>query len=83
MQCIGVAGVDRNKSWKSPWTFRYTFNIGFSTGEVLIQVLLELCNRVLDRLRMPVELALISGLVIFREQADIMNCGCYLNVRFP
>ena len=37
----------------------------------------EICQRVLDGFRMPVELALNIGVPIFNGKGDIRNCSCY------
>ena len=48
-----------------------------SSREVGIQVMAELCQRVLDWLVMPAEWALSIEVPIFKGNGDIRNCRCY------
>ena len=48
-----------------------------ASGGVRIQVMAEICQKVLDGFGMPVELALGIVVTIFKGKGDIRNCSCY------
>ena len=47
-----------------------------ATGEVEIEVMVELCMKVLDDFGMPSECALCVVVQIFMWKYDIRNCSC-------
>ena len=52
-----------------------------ASGGVGIQVMAEICQRVLDGFGMPVEWALGIVVPIFKGMGDVRNCSCYCAVK--
>ena len=48
-----------------------------ASGGVGIQMMAEICQRVLSGFRMPIEWALSIVVTIFKGKGDIRNCSCY------
>ena len=49
--------------------------------EIGIQAMDELCQRVLNGLRMPAKLALNIVVPIFKVKGDIRNCNCHIPIK--
>ena len=52
-----------------------------ASGGVGIQVMAEICQKVLDGFGMPFEWALSIVATIFKGKGDIRNCSCYRAVK--
>ena len=52
-----------------------------ASGEMIIQVMAEVCQKVLDGFGMPVECALTIVVPIFKGIGDIRNCSYYRFVK--
>ena len=53
-----------------------------ASGGVGIQVMAEICQKVLDGFGIPAEWALSIVAPIFKGKGDIRNCSCYRAVKF-
>ena len=54
-----------------------SFQVIAASGEVLIHVMVVLCQRVLHGLGVPVECILGIVVLIFERNGDIMSCNCH------
>ena len=52
-----------------------------ASGRVGIQMMAEICQKVLDGCGMPAEWALSIVAQIFKRKGDIRNCACYKAVK--
>ena len=52
-----------------------------ASGEIGIDVMVELCQSVLDERGMPDEWALSVEVPIFKGKGDAINCGAYRGVK--
>ena len=50
-----VLALNKNETWNGPWFLHVSLELFAHSGGVRIYVMVELCQRVLDGLRMPVE----------------------------
>ena len=51
------------------------------SGDAGIEVLMELCQRLLDGKGMPAYLATSVAMPISKGKGDIMNCGMYRSIK--
>ena len=61
----------------APGTSDILLELIAASGVVEIQVMAEVCQKVLDRFGMPAEWALSIVFPIIKGKGDIRNCSCY------
>ena len=65
------------KTGKAPGPFEVSLEFIVAIGGVGIQVMAEICQKVLDGFEMPVEWALSIVVPIFMGKGDIRNYSCH------
>ena len=65
------------KTLKAPGTSEVSLELIAASRGVGIQVMAEICQRVLNRFGMPVEFAPSLVVQIFKGKGDIKRCSCY------
>ena len=66
-----------NLNRKKPWTIRSITRADCCYWVIGIQVMTEICQRVLDGFGMSVEWALSMVVPMFKCKGDKRNCRCY------
>ena len=69
------------KTGKVPGPSEISLELIAASGGVGIQVMAEICQKVLDGFRMPVEWVLSVVVPIFKGKGDIRNCSCHRTVK--
>ena len=69
------------KTGKVPGSSEVSLELIAAIGGVGIQVMAEICQRVLDGFGMPAEWALRIVVPIFKGKGDIRNCSCHRTVK--
>ena len=77
----GREGVGENESREGCWTLEVSVETIAASGEIGIDVMVELCQCVLDGRGMPHECALSVVVQILEEKGNAMNCGAYRRVK--
>ena len=70
------------RTGKAPGPSEISLELIAASGGVEIQVMVEICQKVLDGFGMPAEWALSIVVPIFKRKGDIRNCNCYCVVKF-
>ena len=70
-----------NENRKSPGPSIVSLELIPASGGVGIQVMAEICQKVLDGFGMPVEWAVSISVTIIKWKGNIMNCSCYRVVK--
>ena len=65
------------KTVKAPVPSEVSLELIAASGRVGIQIMAEICQKVLDGLGMPAEWALGINAPIFKWKDDIRNSSCY------
>ena len=65
------------KTGKAPGPSEVSLEMIASSGEVGIQVMAEICQKILEGHGMPAKWALRIVVPIFNGKGDIRNCSCY------
>ena len=68
------------KTGKAPGPLKVSLDLIVASGRVRIQMMAEICHRVLDGFGMPVEWSLYIMVAIFKWYG-ITNCSCYWAVK--
>ena len=71
------------KTGKNPEPSEVSLELIAASGGVGIQVMAEICQKVLDGFEMPAEGALSIVVPIFKGKGDVRNCSCHRAVKFP
>ena len=69
------------KTGKAPGPPKVSLELIAASGGVGIQVMAEICQKVLDGFVMSIEWALSLGVPIFKGKGDISNCSCCTSVK--
>ena len=69
------------KTGKAPGPSEVSLELIAASGGVGIQVMAEICQKVLDGFGMPAEWVLSIVVQIFKGKGDIRNCTCYRAVK--
>ena len=72
-----LQALDEIKTAKSPAPSEVSLELVAASGGVGIQVMAEICLKVLHGFGMPAEWALCIVVPIFKGKGDISNCSCY------
>ena len=72
-----LQALDEMKTGKAPGPSEVSLELIAASGGVVIQVMAEICQKVLDGFGMPAEWALSIVVQIFKGKGDIRNCSCY------
>ena len=72
---------DEMKTGKAPGPSEVSLNLIAASGGVGIQVMAEICQRVLSEFGMPGEWTLSIVVPIFKGKRDITNCNCHRAVK--
>ena len=79
--CVDIEEVlqalNEMKTEKDPGPSGVSLELNVVSSRVGIQVMAEICQRVLDGFGMPVEWALSIVVLIFKGNDGIRNCSCY------
>ena len=65
----------------APWLSEAYAEVVLASGDVEIRVLIELCQRILDKNGMPADWSIRVAIAILKEKGDIVNCGMYRGVK--
>ena len=76
-----LQALSEMKIEKAPGPSEVSLELIAASGGVWIQVMAEICQRVLDGFGMPVEWALSIVVSFFKEKGDFRNCSCYRAVK--
>ena len=76
-----VEAMPNMKSEKATGTSEVSVEMIVASGEIEVQVMMELCQRVLDDRGMPDEWKTSVMLSIFKGKSDVMSCGSYRGVK--
>ena len=76
-----VEAMPNMKSGKATGTSEVSVGIIVASGEIGVQVMMELCQRVLDDRGMSDEWKTSVMLSIFKGKSDVMSCGSYREVK--
>ena len=76
-----VEAMPNMKSEKATGTSEVSVEMIVASGEIGVQVMMELCQRVLDDRGMPDEWKTSVMLSIFKGKSDVMSCGSYRGVK--
>ena len=71
-----LQALNEMKSGKSPGPSEVSLELIAVSGVVGIQVMAEICQKVLNGSEMPAEWALCMVVPIFKGKGDIRNCSC-------
>ena len=70
------------KTGKAPGHSKASLELIAANMEAGIQMMVDLCLRLLDGLKVPAEWAISRVVPIFKGNDDIMNCSCYRAIKF-
>ena len=73
--------LNEMKTGKAPGPSEVSLQLIAASGGVGIQVMSEICQKVLDGFGVPDEWALSIVVPIFKGKGDIRNCSCYRAVK--
>ena len=76
-----VKALGKMKAGKAAGPSEVSVEMIAASGEIGIDVMVELCQSVLDGRGMPDEWALSVVVPIFKGKGDAMNCGAYRGVK--
>ena len=77
-----LQALDEMKTGKAPGHSEVPLVLIAASGCVGIQVMAEICQKVIDAFGMPAEWALSIVVPILKGKGDIRNCSCYRAVKF-
>ena len=75
-----LQALNKMKTGKDPGPSEVSLELIVASGGVGIQVMAEICQKVLDRFVMPHEWALSILVPIFKGRGDIWNSSCYIYI---
>ena len=76
-----VEAMPNMESGKATGTSEVSVGMIVASGEIGVQVMMELCQRVLDDRGMPDEWKTSVIVPIFKGKSDVMSCGSYREVK--
>ena len=76
-----LQALNEMKTGKAPGPSEVSLELIAASGGVGIQVMAEICQKVLYGFGMPAEWAVSIVVPIFMGKGDVRNCGCYIAVQ--
>ena len=76
-----VEAIQSMKSGKATGTSGVSVEMIVASGEIGVEVMMELCQRVLDGRGMPDEWKTSVIVPIFKGKSDVISCGSYREVK--
>ena len=73
--------IQRMKSGKATGPSEVSVEMIVASGEIRVEVMMELCQHVLDGRGMPDEWKTGMIVPICKEKGDVMSCGSYTEVK--
>ena len=70
-----IEAMQKMESKKATEPFKVSVEMIVASGEIGVKVMMEPCQRVLDRRGMPNEWKTGVIVPIFKEKGDVMRCG--------
>ena len=77
-----LQALSEMKTGKAPGPSEISLELIATNEGIDIQVMAEICQKVLDGFGMPAEWALSIMVPIFNGKGNIRNCSCYKTVKF-
>ena len=76
-----VEAMQKMKSGKATGPSEVSVEMIVASSEIGVNVMMELCQRVLDGRALPDEWKTSAAVPIFKEKGDVVNCGSYRGVK--